>query len=470
MSYKHGVYVSEQQTSIVPPRRISAALPVVIGTAPVHQVSEGSWPVNTPVLAYTYQEAVAAFGYSDDWENYTLCEFFKAFFGLYGVGPVVVINVLDPAAHRFTFSETKSFSNNALTLENSGLLSDPIVKDAESSADNEIIYNIDIDYSVDRQTGVITRLENSVIGIDTKVTIDYTHIDPGAVTTEDVCKGLEKIETVFPKFRLIPGQIVAPGWSHNSGVATVMAACASKINGLFDAVSIVDIDNSVTDYTLVAKNKKLKNLCRKNQIVCWPKVCLDGKEYWMSSHIAGLIAKVDADNSDIPHSSPSNKNLQIDSAVAGGSEVWLSLEQANSLNAQGIVTALNFVGGWKCWGNRTSVYPSETDVKDAFIPIRRMFNWIGNTLITTYWQKVDFPITRRLIETVVDSANIWLNGLTAREYILGGRLEFAEDENPATDIMDGIIRFHCYITPPSPARQIEFILEYDPAYLQTLFG
>jgi phage tail sheath protein FI len=79
-------------------------------------------------------------------------------------------------------------------------------------------------------------------------------------------------------------------------------------------------------------------------------------------------------------------------------------------------------------------------------------------------------MNRRLIETVTDSANIWLNGLAARGFILGGRVAFLSDENPDTDLMDGIVRFHVYVTPPGPAREIDFILEYDPAYLSTLFG
>ena len=91
-------------------------------------------------------------------------------------------------------------------------------------------------------------------------------------------------------------------------------------------------------------------------------------------------------------------------------------------------------------------------------------------MITTYWQKVDFPINKRLVETIVDSANLWLNALTARQFILGGRVEFRADENPNINLMDGIIKFHVYITPPSPAREIDFILEYDPKYLETLFA
>ena len=78
-------------------------------------------------------------------------------------------------------------------------------------------------------------------------------------------------------------------------------------------------------------------------------------------------------------------------------------------------------------------------------------------------------MNKRLIETIVDSANIWLNGLTARGALLGGRVEFLEAENPTTDLLDGKIRFHVYIAPPPPAREIDFIQEYDPAYMSTLF-
>ena len=156
--------------------------------------------------------------------------------------------------------------------------------------------------------------------------------------------------------------------------------------------------------------------------------------------------------------------------MADGSEVWIAPDTGAYLNGQGVVTAINFIGGWKAWGNRTACYPGNTDAKDAFIPIKRMFSWIGNTLVQTFWSQVDAPLNRRLIDTIVDSANLWLNGLEARQYIIGGRVEFNPDENPAQDLLDGIARFHVYATPASPAREIDFILEYDPAYLENLFA
>ena len=96
-----------------------------------------------------------------------------------------------------------------------------------------------------------------------------------------------------------------------------------------------------------------------------------------------------------------------------------------------------------------------------------MFDWIGNTLIKTFWNKLDKPMNRRLIDSIVDSANIWINGLTGRGYLLGGRVEMLESENPLTDLMAGILRVHVYMTPPSPAQEINFTLEYDASYVQS---
>ena len=156
--------------------------------------------------------------------------------------------------------------------------------------------------------------------------------------------------------------------------------------------------------------------------------------------------------------------------LADGTEVSFGLEEANYLNGQGIATALNWIGGWRFWGNRTAAYPANTDPKDSFLAIRRMFDWHGNTFLQTYWQKVDKPVNRVLIESIIDSERIRLNGFAAAGYILGGRVEFTSAENPTTDLLNGHIKFHTYLTPPTPAEEIDDILEYDTSYLSTLFG
>ena len=98
-TYKHGVYTSEQATSMTAPVTGTAGLQVVVGTAPVNMLEHPEQAVNTPLLAYNYKEAVAAVGYHDDFAAYTLCESISAAFSVVGTGPLVLINVLDPAKH-----------------------------------------------------------------------------------------------------------------------------------------------------------------------------------------------------------------------------------------------------------------------------------------------------------------------------------------------------------------------------------
>jgi phage tail sheath protein FI len=254
-----------------------------------------------------------------------------------------------------------------------------------------------------------------------------------------------------------------------------MYAKANSVSGAFKAMALVDIPSDasgVKDYTDAPEWKNQKNLVYDKEIVFWPKVRLGEDTFHMSVQAAGLIGKVDSENSNVPVAAFSNHNFQMDSLVlADGKEIDLDMyTQANYLNGEGITTAVNWIGGWRAWGVQTAIYPANTDVKDCMIPVRRMFNWIGNSIILTYHQKVDIPMIKRNIETIVDSVNCWLNGLASREFLIGHpHVEFDPDDNPTTDVLAGIARFHVYITPPPAAKELEFILEYDVSQIATLF-
>jgi len=483
MAYRHGVYTTEVPTSVSPPVEASSGLPVVVGPAPIH-LAENQGYVSKPALVFPFEEAVRMLGFSRDWKSFTLCEFMKSHFQLFAVAPVVFINVLDPSKHKtsVTAESVTLDSGGQATLQQKGvLLSTVVVK----SSDGQTTYQRDVDYTLafdDEERAVITRLPSGNIPAGATLSVDYDHLNPSAVTANDIIggvdgttgkvTGLELVNQVFPLFRLVPGQILAPGWSHNPTVAAVMTVKASNINGVFKAMAITDVDDSEADlYTKVPSWKNDKNYTSAYQVVCWPKVQLGDEVYHLSTQFAGVTCRTDSENDDIPFVSPSNKSLQANGAVIeGGEEVSLGPDQAAYLNGEGVVTALNFIGGWKLWGNRTGAYPASTDVKDTFIPVRRMFNWVSNTIILTFWQNVDDPTNRRLIDTVVDSLNIWLNGLTARGALLGGQVEFRAADNPETDLLSGVVRFHVRLTPPVPAEALEFKLEFDVNNLSALFA
>ncbi|MFV8147913.1 phage tail sheath family protein, partial [Enterobacter cloacae complex sp.6722787] len=92
-------------------------------TAPVNQLEDPASAVNKPIIAYTYAEAVSKIGYSTNFEKYTLSEVIKVAFGIYGVAPVVFINVLDPAKHKKDVTdELVKLSGGKGTLSNDGVL------------------------------------------------------------------------------------------------------------------------------------------------------------------------------------------------------------------------------------------------------------------------------------------------------------------------------------------------------------
>lgn len=484
MAYDHGITVLENPTSLTPPIQSSAGLQVIVGTAPINLAKDAKKSVNVPVIAYSWAEAVENLGYSDDWESYTLCQSMDASFRRFNVAPVIFINVLDPEIHKSPVENEKiELVNGAGTINIFGVLLDSVVV---KSSDGVTTYTKDEDYSIAFDKDgypVISILPSGAITNDTvELNASFDKLDPSKVTKDDIIGGydvatnkylgLELISQIYPKLGMVPGQLLAPGWSHIPEVASVMDAKCKKINGSYNCINLLDVDSAiVTSYQDVPAWKNENSYVSEHSIVCYPKAKIGDKLYWLSAIIGALIAYTDAVNDDVPYKSPSNKKLPITGTIlADGTELYLDQMQANFLNGAGIMTAIN-VNGWRSWGNNTAAYPSTTDPKDRFIAIRRVFNWWGNSFIQTFFSKVDEPTNTRLIENIVDSENIRGNGFQAKGQIAGAKIEFRQEDNPATDILNGRIQFIQKIGAFPPAEHIVNVLEFDPTLLTSaLFG
>lgn len=475
MAFRHGIYSRENTTSMIAPVTANASLNVVFGTAPVNLTENPL--VNEPVLCFNYSEAVQKLGYSDNFDDYTLCEAMYSQFSLFGVSPVVFVNVLDPAKHKKEIDEKSIvFVEGKATIKETGILKETLVFLELKDSDGEAIVSSEAEVAFNDKGHLNVFAEGAA-----QASVKYSALDPSLVNDDDIVggvdmngnySGLELVSQVFPLFRLVPGAIVCPKFSTSSLVAAVMEAKSQHINGVFSAISIPDISTKeASDYTKVAKIKNDNNITSTYQFATWPKVKLGDKEMHLSTQLASLMSQIDLENEGVPYITPSNKNLKMDGAILeDGTPVILGVDQANYLNGEGIVTTVNFIGGHKLWGNRTAVYPANSDAKDSFIPLRRMFNYVANTLVLTYWNKIDEPGRPKLVETILRSVNTWLDGLTSEGKLLGGRVEFSEELNPTTALLDGKFQFSVYLTPPTPAEEINFILELDVAYFETLFA
>lgn len=469
-----GIHVYEKATAVAIPVVADVGIPFVVGLAPVHTAAKPA-KANVPVLCTSWDEAVEKLGFSYDWKKYTICEFIYSHFQLFGCQPVIFCNVLDTDTMKNTM-EAKEYevSDHKITLPFDTIAAGLKVSVPGDGGAEPTELKPDGDYTVlyDEDDGVciVELLSSGSAYSAAKLSVSGSTVDPSAVATTDVVSGLGVIDACMSMVGVIPDLICAPGFSHLSVVAAIMATKAAGINGLFRAKALVDVDCSadgVTEYSALTPWKNKNNMVDENQILCWPMVKLGDYQFHMSTQLAGLMAKVDTDNAGVPYESPSNKNYKMDGCcLEDGTEVNLTFEQSNIIAGYGIVTALNFMSmGWTCRNNYTACYPANTDVKDQFIPVSRMFDFVGNTLIRTFWSKLDKPMNRRLIDTIIDTCNIWLNGLVSQEYLLGARAEYLEEENSLVDLMAGILHIHIYITPPSPMQECDFTLEYDTNYV-----
>lgn len=471
MAYMHGIRIKENPTSIPTPVTNEAGVPVIFGTAPVNTVSDPEGAVNKLFLCSSFAEAKAAVGYSDDYEAYTLCQAMDAFFKTFGVGPVVLCNVLDPAVHKASYSETLNVvDGQAVSTKKGVVLSGLTVGTLTEGTDYTAEFN-------DDGYVVFTVLKSGVNSIE----VSGNMIDASKVTEANIIgsydaqtgveTGIELVRKVYPTFSLTPSLLLAPGWSHKPSVGLALAEKCTDVNGMFKCECVVDIDTDrAAKYTDAGTIKTESGFASEHMICVWPKVKYAGKTMYYSAIYAAMATYTDYSNDSVPNLSPSNRAIKVSTAVVeDGTEVSLDINQANELNAVGIVTALN-LNGFKAWGNNTAAYPDTTDPKDRWIACRRFFSWWGNSFITTYLTKVDNPANYRLIESIVDSENVRGNSLVSQGKCAGIKMVYSKEDNPIGNVLDGKIVFRQYLAPYTPAEDILNVLEFDPDMIESALG
>ena len=475
----YGVRVTEQATAVTAPV-IAATGVMAFGTAPVFQTGG---PVNQIVAATSYEDAVKALGWSDDWDKYTLCEVIYSHFMLYAASPLLLVNVLDPSTNKTAVAAAdKAVSNGQVVIEEDVIPASVVVK-ATATAEAAAVKGTDYDVFYQDGKCVIEVLSGGSITSATtlniaydKVTVNLSGLTNAVIGGYDTATGrsagIELADQAYFETKVIPDILIAPGFSQNTGVAAVLTAKAKSLSTVFRSFAICDLpaDSNTATYTEAVQAKSASGSFQSvKEAVCLPRLKLGDRNFHFSTQEAGLMAQLSAQNGGIPSEPPSNKTIQADAAVLDdGTEVSLDLTKANHLRGQGIVTSLNFVNGFTSWGASCACAPGNSDPKDTYINSARMVNFLANTCILTFWQYIDRKMDDRLAGMITDYMNMWLNGLTNQGHLLGGRCELVSAENPETDMMAGIIRPHFYVGLPGPVQTIDFIVEYDPSYLASI--
>lgn len=466
MSLNHGINTFERDTQFVGVTKGKVGVPLFVGALPIHKV--GAAFNGGPILLNNIEEA-KALGWSDAWRDdsgnpkWNLCQAAYAHLLLFAMAPCFVVNVYDPATNKTAVAAAdKSVSDHAVELtedaiDDSGL----VVKNGETTltkgTDYAVIY-----------TDTACRIELLSTGTAysaTTLNVAFNKADFTGITASVIEAAFEKAELCKTMWGIVPDLFCAPGWSKNPAVAAVMTAKARSINGLYRAKAVVDIDTAAAaadTYDDVYAYKNANGYDDADMIVCWPLAKVGDKLFDLSVLVCGAMSRIDADNGDLPYESPSNKAVPVTGLVnAAGTDIYLTVQQADALSvADGVVTALNF-GGFVLWGNYTGCAPAITDTAKCFIPTGRMQDYLCNAFVNAFWGYVDRPLSRVVIDAIVNSFNSFLDGLIAEGALLGGSIEYVDDNNPAADLLAGRFRLDLQMASPVPAQRIDMYSEFS---------
>lgn len=248
MAYKHGMY-AYIGNSVAKSVASTGTIAVYVGTAPVNLVKgyQDKGVVNTPVKLSNYIHAQKTVGYSVDWDNFTLCEAIGAHFDnkLGNVGPIYVINVLDPETHKKEkiTSKTLKFVNGKAEF-----ISDTAILDTVSIADK----TQDVDFSVDYNftTGKVLLSSLGSEQLEGNIEVSFFEVDPSLINEDSIIggqtaagdySGIGALPLVYSKLGLIPNLLSSLKYGENKKVYNAMVTAIQKVNDQWDAFAVADI-------------------------------------------------------------------------------------------------------------------------------------------------------------------------------------------------------------------------------------
>lgn len=493
-TYKHGAYGQIQAVGARVSDESQSAI-VYIGTAPVHHValSDGeTYCVNQPVAVSNIAEARRIFGYSDDWAKYTLCEAMHMHLELNGVGPLILINVLDPNAHKSTTKTTasKTPSNGRIAISGADdIILDSVVIKTTGEEPTTKVKGTDytIAYNTEKKQIVIQEVSSGSLGT-AALTIEYFTVNIASITSDVVIgssdglglnTGVFAVKNVYQETGYIPSFLAAPGWSSIPTVHSAMIQNAEKINSHWDAYVFADLPilDGETQITLqtVAAWKAANGYTHENETVYFPLVRgTDGKKYHLSviaaANFQGLLLEQDG----IPWRTASNTAAPIiESLYLGESYTGRIFDDSiinEKLNKNGIASAA-FVGGrWAIWGCHSADYNQEDgDQINVAETNRMMLYYISNDFQHRRTMDVDKPMTRNDLESIVADEQTRIDALLKIGALIYGEVHLNASQDDRSDLMNGDYSFTFNVTTTPLAKSLTAVVNWTDDGFTTYF-
>lgn len=465
MAYKHGSY-GNIGDSISESTVQASTNAIYIGKAPINLVKgfKDKNLVNTFIEVSDKTDAYSKIGYSNDWESFTLSEPVAAHFDNRNgnIGPIYIINVLDPELHKKSEKTTKeiSFTNGRAEFQ-----SDTVILDSVVLAEKVLDVDYSVDYNFTKGTVILQSLGEEPINGSVSCTYDEVDVSLitendiiGAVTANEEYSGLALLELFNVETNKVPNLLAIPGYMDNPKVYSAAVTAANAVDEQWQCFVCSDIPViagkekiDTREKALQWKEKNNYNSDRAKSI--WPMAydSQTGRIYHGSVLMVVEFMRQDANNNGIPKDTCSNKKVPITGLYFGKDSKSKSFgrSKANKLNEKGITTYIRNNGKWVLWGGHTDAYSygTEMDAKVIFDTYIRMLFHIVNDFQVKYADDIDKGLSLQRKDTIINEEQEFLDYLVAVEGLVGTpKVLFLTKDNPASDIVNGDFDFDIPVT------------------------
>lgn len=490
MSYQHGALGEIGNDKVKAAVQVDIVV-AYIGTAPINLVLgyKDKNLVNTPIKLENMPKTQATVGYSKNWDKFTLCEPFDCHFAstIENVGPIYIINVLDPATHQ---KDTKTTVELTFKNGRAEYASDTIILDTFALADKVLGSDYSIDYNYTKGVVVIESL-NDAEPLDGTLEASFSEVDPTLITKSDIIgsvtaagkrTGLQALAKLYTMHNAVLNLLAAPFWSEDPDVYKAMISIVQKLNGHWDGFVLADlpiydkeageaIDTLAKAEEWAETNGYTSGLSK----ICWPQIKYGDNIYHLSTHAVATMQRVDNTHDGIPMESPSNKEIMCTAQYFGedSENEGFDQQEGNELNAKGITTAVFWGGLWVLWGPHTAYYEYGSDgvARYIFDVNIRMLMHITNGFQLRHGTQIDGTMDLNLQQSILSDEQEELDSLKGRGALIGNpTVEFLETANPTSDVMNGDFVWDVSATPAPPFKSGKARVSYTDEGFAAYFG
>lgn len=427
-------------------------------------------------------------GYSSNWDKFTLSEVISAHFdnAKGNIGPIYVINIMDPAVHKKETTEhTITFVNGEAKIASDTIIIDSFAIESKvEGQDYELSYNF--------TTGKLTIKSIGESALDGQVSCTYEEVDIDKVTNavfqgskkNGVYKGACVLDKLYPFYGIVPRYVAAPGFTDDPENYTYLCNMCYQINnhwfGFVYADLPVKYEGAAVD--TIEKADKFRsdhNYFEQNSKIYWPEAEIIGKGIYHISTLA-VVEKMRADmeqSGQHPCRTDGNKTVPVSRLYFGeeNNAKGFDEEEGNELAKRGISTIIAWGGVFRLWGDHTAAYTfDQEDVLDKrllFDVNVIMLNYSLNHFQETYGSMIDDNMSKATIQSITHDFNEWLASLVTDGALIGTpQVMFLEENNSTSSMTKGHFVWNMLQTNAPLLKAAECYASYTDAGIRDIFG